>query len=154
MHENLLVCQILYKISLVLNEDKAFEYEKLFVYQSVYEIRLVLNVDKAFGYQTFFVHQSLYEMNLVRNVDHAFGYQKRFVYQYGYKFILVLNVCVQKTTCQASYVPKTCWRKNARAVRRKEIGRTDRWLNLFCRINLLPSSSIFLSLLEGHRRED
>ena len=84
MHENLLVCQILYKISLVLNEDKAFEYEKLFVYQSVYEIRLVLNVDKAFGYQTFFVHQSLYEMNLVRNVDHAFGYQKRFVYQYGY----------------------------------------------------------------------
>ena len=84
MLENLLVCQNLYKISLVLNEDKAFGYEKLFV------------------------HQSLYEMNLVRNADNASGYQKRFVYQYGHKFILVLNVCVQKTTCQASYVPKTC----------------------------------------------
>jgi hypothetical protein len=69
---------------------------------------LVLNVDKASGYQTFVVRQRLYEMSLVLNVDQAFGYQKRFVYQYGYIFILVLNVCVQKTTCQASYVPKTC----------------------------------------------
>ena len=123
MYKNLFVCQNLYKISLVLNVDKAFGYKKLFVYQSVYEIRLVLNVDKAPGYQTFVVRQRLYEMILVLNVDQAFGYQKRFVYQHGYILILVLNVCVQKTTCQASYVPKTCWRKNARAVRRKEIGR-------------------------------